>query len=405
MGVTSFKRILNTKCSLYFIIINRKLDKMKTLGIIDYAGAYTCVYYKHFIRQGYKIVQIQNPINIPIIFELEKPLVVLINLDQVNFADYNFIMELKEAYAQSYCKIIAISCSYDNIQLAINRNTDDFLKYPFDPDELFLRVNLAFRQIEKQEKIINSEREKLAEKLNSICIHELNTPLNGILGLSQILIQRNARNGFSKTDELVKGINSSALRLKHLIGNLITYRLIRTYELGAGDFLKFIEGSCQITKRKVADIFKTIFTYCPTINNVNIELQQSELQIPEDILELILHEIISNAYKFTRGGNPVTVEGMITDDSYSLIIKNKGIGLNKDKIEKISAFMQFDRDRYEQQGLGLGLFICQKLIAYNKGELIIDANENGEVTVEIKLLINKAPKVINKQNSFMVESQ
>ena len=73
---------------------------------------------------------------------------------------------------------------------------------------------------------------------------------------------------------------------------------------------------------------------------------------------------MDNACKFSRKETPVSVE--LGGDG-RLNITDRGRGLTVEEIGRIGAFLQFDRQKYEQQGLGLGLVLVQKLTLSRDG--------------------------------------
>jgi signal transduction histidine kinase len=62
-----------------------------------------------------------------------------------------------------------------------------------------------------------------------------------------------------------------------------------------------------------------------------------------------------------------------------LTLTDRGRGLTAEEITRIGAFQQFDRKKNEQQGLGLGLILVQKLAAQCKAEFSI-SSQPGEGT-------------------------
>jgi signal transduction histidine kinase len=72
---------------------------------------------------------------------------------------------------------------------------------------------------------------------------------------------------------------------------------------------------------------------------------------------------------------------------WMLKITDQGRGMMGEQIKNIGAYMQFERERYEQQGSGLGLIIARLLTQLNDGELRIESipNQGTAVTVVFNL--------------------
>ena len=94
--------------------------------------------------------------------------------------------------------------------------------------------------------------------------------------------------------------------------------------------------------------------------DVSVRVDACEISVKAGDLSHIVEELVDNACKFSRQETPVNVE--LRADG-KLIITDRGRGLTAEEIGRIGAFQQFDRNKFEQQGLGLGLVLVQKLMA------------------------------------------
>jgi signal transduction histidine kinase len=72
-----------------------------------------------------------------------------------------------------------------------------------------------------------------------------------------------------------------------------------------------------------------------------------------------------------------------------LVIRDFGIGLSQQELKKIGASQQFNREKREQQGLGLGLFLSKIIIKKSAGVFTIISKENEGTTIKIFLPLYK----------------
>jgi two-component system, sensor histidine kinase and response regulator len=70
---------------------------------------------------------------------------------------------------------------------------------------------------------------------------------------------------------------------------------------------------------------------------------------------------------------------------YQIDILDMGRGLTPEQIGQLGGYMQFDRDRYEQQGGGLGLVIAKRLVELHGGELAIHSIPGQETVICVTL--------------------
>lgn len=105
-----------------------------------------------------------------------------------------------------------------------------------------------------------------------------------------------------------------------------------------------------ITVKSKADIACRADDLVMNLENVEISM------IERDFLSLI-DELADNAFKFSKAGSSVVVSSKLKDKMFHLSITDHGRGTTEAQIAKVGAFLQFDRKKHEQQGMGLGLQI------------------------------------------------
>ena len=95
-------------------------------------------------------------------------------------------------------------------------------------------------------------------------------------------------------------------------------------------------------------------------------------------LAQVVGNLLDNAIKFTPAGGTVTLLGASDADSITIEVLDTGVGIPEEQRERVfGKFYQVD-SIHRQQGLGLGLAICSKIVAAHQGKLEIDnASENG----------------------------
>jgi signal transduction histidine kinase len=121
------------------------------------------------------------------------------------------------------------------------------------------------------------------------------------------------------------------------------------------------------------------------LDDLVCNLEEADLGVTPRDLECIIEELLENSFKFSQPGTPVIVTGESINNMFYLSISDRGRGMTDEQIAKIGAFMQFDRKSYEQQGLGLGLEIVNKIAKTYGGDLLISSIYGQETKVTITL--------------------
>ncbi|MGJ5674785.1 MAG: hybrid sensor histidine kinase/response regulator [Nostochopsis sp.] len=263
---------------------------------------------------------------------------------------------------------------------------DDYLTKPFTTEELLSAVTI---RLEKQAAVERQSQAKLDELRNNIAHslpHELNTPLNGILGMSQFLIENRDLIDESEEIKIAESIYTSANRLHKLTKRFLLYSNLEL-------ILRDSEKIRLVREKPEKSLVKEI------INNVSlkkarnlgrekdlkIDLQESIIKMPEPKLSNVIEELIDNAFKFSLSGSEVRVVSNVTGGKFNLYVIDHGRGMTVDEIEKIGAFMQFHRKSYEQQGSGLGLAIVQYIMKLYNCEFMIESKPQEQTVVSVAI--------------------
>ena len=201
---------------------------------------------------------------------------------------------------------------------------------------------------------------KLRSSANSQLPHELITPLAGILGLSEILSTDSSTLSSAEVQDLSKDINQSAQRLHRTVRN---YLLMLEMESGIGEK---VELPVPLSSSRLKESLKTGVDLAVERHgrreDITVHWEECPVLVRPSDLAVIVEELVDNAFKFSRRGAPVVVR--LGSDGV-LLITDAGRGMSKEEIGQIGAFQQFNRKKNEQQGLGLGLTLVQKLAARN----------------------------------------
>ncbi len=211
--------------------------------------------------------------------------------------------------------------------------------------------------------------------------HELRTPLTLIVAPLQELLARVT--GHWERERL-QYIWRNTNRLLHLVNQLMDYRRA---ELGIfklapvrANAYKRIE-SCfvnyeNLAKRKDIDY------------NFYSELQDENELFDANYLDLIVNNLLSNAFKYTEEGESITVKLYKEGDELVLQVIDTGIGIPKEKQKKIfDRFYQIDNTH---AGSGIGLSLIQKLVESHHGRITLDSEPGKGSTFTVYLPQNES---------------
>ncbi len=217
--------------------------------------------------------------------------------------------------------------------------------------------------------------------------HELQTPLNAILGFSHYVMSLDSER-LPEADEILSihtAIYESALRLQRLIENYLLYANLRLMEIDPERSRRDLWQSDDwlTTAAVITPIARSKAEKDQRQEDLRLELVDADVRLSRKSLQKIVDELIDNALKFSEPGTPVHLTTTVDSHHWMLRVSDQGRGMTAGQIANIEAFMQFERKRYEQQGSGFGLIIVRLLAQMNGGEFTIESvpKEGTSVTV------------------------
>ena len=203
--------------------------------------------------------------------------------------------------------------------------------------------------------------------------HEIRTPLSGILGMADLLLETRLD---EEQSEYVKATRMCAETLFDLLNATLEYSALR-----AGN-VRVVSAEFNLveTVRQIA----AEFTAKAALKDVRVSCAFDE-DLPEVIaadafrLRQLLSQLLSNAVKFTCSGEiemGVHIQTGANDDlKLAISVRDTGIGIGPDQLARIfDSFHQVDGGlAREYQGLGLGLALAQNLAALMSGHLTVES--------------------------------
>jgi signal transduction histidine kinase len=243
------------------------------------------------------------------------------------------------------------------------------------------RSNLLVR--EQQARAEAEAAVRVRDQFLSIAAHELKTPLTSLLGNTQLLRRRAARDGsLAERNQQVLGvIEQQATRLKRLIEALLDISRIQNGQLSIARAPIDLDN---LAHRMVHEIQ-------PILNQHTIQFSGAgaPLLIEGDELRLeqVLQNIIQNAVKYSPSGGAITVQVQAQNGQASVSIADQGIGIPQESIPHL--FQRFYRaanaDAQHISGMGVGLYVVKEIVALHGGSVDVSSTEGVGTTFTICL--------------------
>ena len=254
----------------------------------------------------------------------------------------------------------------------MEEGADDFLVKPVGLNALLSCIKARFSRASINWRVEDQMLARLSSSVPSHLPHEFFTPLAGIIGLMEILRSDFAGLTPEEVQDIHTDVYQSALRLHRTLRN---YLLILDLQ-GAKAEAATSPLSPREVKASIQDGVSEALRLNQRREDVTVCVKACSIPVKPGDLSLIVEELVDNALKFSRQGTPVEVE-LSADGRFT--VTDRGRGMTAEEIDRIGAFQQFDRKKQEQQGLGLGLVLVQKLAAQQTAKFSL-SSQPGEGT-------------------------
>ena len=217
------------------------------------------------------------------------------------------------------------------------------------------------------------ERARAAEKARSlffsIVSHDIRTPLNAILGYSELL-QKDTTSQ-AERDEALKSISASGTTLLQLVNDVLDLA-----KMDAGKMA--LQPEPVLLNQLTDEVFSSFWR---AADEKGIKLVNTTEGVPTVMIDghrfrQILFNLIGNAVKFTKRGS-VTVSASYVGEALDVSVSDTGCGIASDMLTHIlDPFVQVQDPTHAADragGTGLGLSICKRLVDAMGGELYVES--------------------------------
>lgn len=364
---------------------------MKQILVIEDDEAFRTVLKDTLSREGYQVLEAGDG---PPGLELARSQMPDLIISDVYLPTLNgteVLTALRGDQHTATIPFILMTCETEKVSMraGMGLGADDYLPKPFPPRVLLEAVKTRLKRHQQIQERAEEKMETLRASLSTMLPHELLTPLAGILGYAEMI--RLDFDSLRPGDimEMTWGIEKCALRLQRLIQNYLLYADIELLR-------KKPEQLRSLAHDQIANSRKVVWKaarYCALRHSrqedLTADLTDGPVLMGENFLNKIVEELMDNACLYSKTHTPIRIASTNTGDWFTLTIQDHGRGMSAQQISEIGAFRQFDRQKYEQQGMGLGLFIAKRLTELYEGQFLIHSEPGKGTTVEVRLPARK----------------
>jgi two-component system, sensor histidine kinase and response regulator len=306
---------------------------------------------------------------------------------------YGLLLALKEQSATASIPFIFLTAQskYVDVRRGMSYGADDYLVKPVNPPELLEAIQTRLQKLELIKRQTEQRLEALRTSIITTLPHELLTPLTGIMGYVDLIVDDYSRLQPESMLRMLQRVQRASYRLHRLIQNYLLFMQLEVVgfsEQRLEQFNNAQESYPSDPSHLAPRIIEGRAAFYSRSADVRMNVQGARLRILPEDFQKIVEEVIDNAFKFSPENTPIVINGSVQPDkTYLLTVQDSGRGMTSEQIKSVAAMVQFERKRYEQQGSGLGLALAQRLVGLYNGTLTIDSTVGQGSIVKLTFII------------------
>ncbi|QPC84188.1 response regulator [Phototrophicus methaneseepsis] len=320
----------------------------------------------HTLRQDYHILEARDGIEGLEIARQHPPNLILCDIAMPDMDGYQVISELRKDDQTASIPFIFLTAfdEREAIRYGMALGADDYLTKPFSVEELRTAVRAGLQKKALHDKHLHQKMDELRNNITTALPHELRTVVMVLEGYLQVMMDGSNE----ENQSLLLTMNQYAERLHRMSDKFLWYTELQT------GVIKPADHPLQDAHKIITEAAIKHATSLNRQDDLRLQLAPTALCIVPEQLSVIMRELVENACQYSEAGTPIHIVGEPNNAHYFLHIEDQGRGMTPEQIAEVGAFMQFERDTYEQQGTGLGLVITKRLLELNGGSLTIHSD-------------------------------
>ena len=221
------------------------------------------------------------------------------------------------------------------------------------------------------------------KKFLAMFSHELRSPLNSIIGFSDLLLADIQDMQPDKLQEYMKNIQTSGRHLQQILSDILDLSKIEAGQLE----LHVASYPAAYFEETVKSVLAAQMNSKQIQCTWNLDPELDELVVDQMRFKQILINLVSNAVKFSRDGGEINISSRRVGNDMVFAVKDFGFGIRPEEVPGL--FRPFRRAESgktrNREGIGLGLAITKRLVELHGGTIWVESEWEKGTTVSFKV--------------------
>lgn len=363
-------------------------------------------------------------------FEMTKPSDYVRERMSGDTGDYNELLKVIASALDEWTSEDFIqNFTLENIRQLVEQGTRDFggeflrkfgdeerwisVRMLTDPEKIPNEVVICFRDVEnekeeqqRQVRLLKGalsaaeQSEKSQQQFFSVMSHDMRTPLNIIIGMTGLALQPNCKP--DKIKDYLNKIGAASQQLLALINDILEISRLEQGNVS----MEIKTFDLRTAMETWASPFQAQAQARDKIFELSIDIKDSLIKGDPARLGQVINNLVSNAMKFTREGDHISVSLRQMDEgkrnNYLFVVEDTGSGMSEDFLPKL--FDPYEREvRFgakEVMGTGLGMPIVKNLVTRMGGQIAVTSTLGKGTTFSVTL-----PFDVGEQSQHIPEAE
>jgi two-component system sensor histidine kinase/response regulator len=345
--------------------------------------------------ESYTVTQAANGTEAVLLLKEKMPDLVLCDIVLPDFDGYRILEKIRNTEGYQRLPFIFLTAQSDRsfMRHGMELGADDYLTKPFSRPELLAAIQTRLERYRINTDLRNDDLENAKKRLSRMVAHELRTPLVSISMIEQLISNKLDTLEPEDMRDLLETLKSGSHRLQHLVEQMVLMTQLDTATLRQEDLEKY---------GQVSDIWSVLEAGVETARRFAYRHPHGQVMLKSvnEVLNVLCHtqalrhafaEIIANALDFSPPGSTIVIAQKRTNKFAWITVVDNGPGMTTHRLQlALRPYEQINREKTEQQGMGLGLPLAKKLIELQKGDIIFRPVASGGTQVVIQIPLHNA---------------
>ncbi len=278
--------------------------------------------------------------------------------------------------------------------MGVSRDVTELKSRNEEVTRLHAELSNRYSELEYQKTLADAANKAKSEFLANMS-HEFNTPLNSIMGFSQLLKSGQLGSLNERQGQFLNHIIDSGKHLHGLLTNIIE---LATLEVAKAPLLLSTFAVKDLLLSTISMFKEESVKH--SLNLAHVIDAPSDITVMADAAKVrqVLFNLISNAIKYTPPGGSVTVRAGKKGSDLMISVTDTGIGIAQDDIPRLfQPFRQLESSYTKKySGAGVGLVLANRLVTMHGGEIQVQSEQGSGSTFTFTIPIEQEEAYVHQ---------